>query len=253
MLEAFLQTNIWVFVVVMTRIGTMLGTLPGFAAGYVLPRYRISLALLLSFLLAPMVVQFVPPLPESAMMMFLILAGEVVVGAFLASIAVVMFAALQAAGTFIAFFSSMANALVQDAVANQQSSVIAGFLSTMGLVLIFVTDLHHIMLRAGVDSFELMRPGQPLLLGDMSDMIATRVAEAFALGLKLSSPLLISAMIYYLALGVLGRLMPTLQVFFFGLPLQISAQLFVLALSVSGMMIVFLQAFSDAYTPFLAP
>ncbi len=253
MLETFLQTNIWVFLVVMTRIGTMLGTLPGFAAGYVLPRYRISLALVFSFLLTPMVAQYIPEQPESAILMFLILAGEVVVGAFMAAIAVVMFAALQAAGTFIAFFSSMANALVQDAVANQQSSVISGFLSTMGLVLIFVTDLHHVMLRAGVDSFDLMRPGQPILIGDMSDLMAHRVTEAFALGLRLSAPLLISAMIYYLALGVLGRLMPALQVFFFGLPLQISAQLFVLALSVSGMMIVFLQAFGDAYTPFLAP
>lgn len=253
MLEAFLQTNIWVFLVVMTRIGAMLGTLPGFAAGYVLPRYRISLSLMFSFILVPVVGQYVPPLPDSVIMMLIILAGEVVVGAFMASIAVVMFAALQAAGTFIAFFSSLANALVQDAVANQQSSVIAGFLSTMGLVLIFVTDLHHIMLRAAVDSFDLMRPGQPLLLGDMSNLIGQRVADAFALGLKMASPLLVSAMIYYLALGVLGRLMPTLQVFFFGLPLQVSAQLFVLALSVSGMMIVFLQAFSDAYTPFLAP
>lgn len=251
MLGQILETNVWVLLLIMARVGTMLTLIPGFGARYVLPNYRVGLTVVISFLLMPVLTPMFPPLPPDPARLFLIVAGEVVIGAFLASLASIMVAALQAAGTFIALFSSLANALVQDTVAEQQSSVISGFLGTIGIVLIFVTDLHHTILRAYVDSYTLFVPGRPIMFGDMSDLIARHVADAFELGLKMSSPLLLTAMLYYLSLGILGRLMPTLQVFFFGLPIQIGLQIWVLMLCISGIMMVFLQAFSDGYAPFL--
>ncbi len=252
MLEQFVGVNVWMWLLIMARVGTMLALVPGFGSSYVFGRYRLSLALVLSFMLLPVVAPYLPPMPDTAVALALILLGEVVIGAFFASIGIVMLSALQAAGTFMAYFASMANALVQDAIAQQQSSVISGFLTITALTLIFVSDMHHVMLRALIDSFALFQPGQPVLWGDLSDNIARRVTEAFALGLKISSPLLMVVIVYYVALGVLGRLMPTLQVFFFGLPLQIATQIFVMMLTFSGMMMVFLQAFGDAYAPFLA-
>jgi len=237
----------------MTRVGTMLSMMPGFGAGFVLPRYRLGLAMAVSFLLLPAIGPYVPKQPSSELSVFLILAGEVVIGAFMASIGMVMISALQAAGTFIAYFGSMANAMIQDPIANQQSSVISGFLSTLGIVAIFAADLHHVMLHAMVDSFDLFRPGMPIAFGDMSQTLATNLAQAFELGLKLSSPMLMVALVYYLALGILGRLMPALQVFFFGLPIQVTVQFWVLMICVSGIMMVFLEKYRDAYAPFLSP
>ncbi|MBO6521471.1 MAG: flagellar biosynthetic protein FliR [Rhodospirillales bacterium] len=253
MLQQFLEVNIWVLIVIMARVGTVFSLMPGFSAGYISTRFRLSMALAVTFMLLPVLAAYVPPLPVNAVAMFLILAGEVIIGAFLASIGIFVISALQAAGTFIAYFSSMANALIQDPVANQQSSVISGFLSTAALVAIFAADLHHVALRAVIDSFSLFQPGQPIAFGDMSQTLAITLSDSFALGLKIASPMLLSALVYYISLGILGRLMPTLQVFFFGLPLQISMQLWVLMICFSGMMMVFLQAYSDAYTPFLAP
>lgn len=253
MLEQFLEVNIWAMTVIMTRVGTVFSLIPGFSASYISPRFRLAVALAVTFALLPVLDAYIPPLPVNPVEMFLILAGEVVIGAFLASIGMFMISALQAAGTFIAYFSSMANALIQDPVANQQSSVISGFLSTAALVAIFAADLHHVVLRAMVDSFSLFRPGQPIAFGDISETLAVTLADAFTLGLKLASPMLLTALVYYLSLGILGRLMPALQVFFFGLPLQISLQIWVLMICFSGMMMVFLQAYSSAFAPFLAP
>lgn len=252
MLSEILQTNVWVLLMIMTRVGTMLTLIPGFGASYVLSRFRLGMILAISFLLMPVLTPMLPPMPEDPARLFLILAGEVVIGAFLASIASIAMSALQAAGTFMAYFASLANAMIQDTVVEQQSSVVAGFLSTVGLMLIFVSDLHHLILRAYVESYTLFVPGRPILFGDFVEVIARHVAEMFALGLKLSSPLLLVALAYYLSLGMLGRLMPTLQVFFFGLPVQIGLQLWVMMLSISGIMLVFLQAFSDGYAPFIA-
>lgn len=252
MLEQFLETNIWVLLVVATRVGTMLSLVPGFGAGYVSPRYRLGIAMGLSFLILPSVTIYVPPLPTSAMAMFLTLTGEVIIGAFMASIGMFVISALQTAGTFIAYFSSMANAMIQDPISNQQSSVISGFLSTLALVAVFASNLHHLVLRALVDSFSLFQPGNLIEFGDMSEVLVNALSSAFTLGFKLASPMLVVAFVYYLSLGILGRLMPTLQVFFFGLPLQVTLQIWVLMVCLSGMMMVFLQAFRGAYLPFIS-
>lgn len=253
MLEQFLETNVWVLLVIATRVGTMFSLVPGFGAGYVTPRFRLGMAMALSFMILPSVTVYVPPLPTSTMTLFLTLAGEVIIGAFMASIGMFAISALQTAGTFIAYFSSMANAMIQDPVANQQSSVISGFLSTLALVAIFTADLHHLVLRALVDSFSLFRPGNLIEFGDIAETLVNALSAAFTLGFKLSAPLLVVAFVYYLSLGILGRLMPTLQVFFFGLPLQVSLQIWVLMICLSGMMMVFLQAYSSAYLPFISP
>ncbi len=149
--------------------------------------------------------------------------------------------------------SSMANALIQDPIAEQQSSTVAGFLLIAGTVLIFVTDSHHLLIRAVVDSYSLIEPGGALPLGDMANVIGRQVADSFALGLRLAAPFVIVGLTYYIGLGLLGRLMPQLQVFFFGLPVQIGLQIWVLAIVFSGMMMVFLQNFTDAYQNFILP
>ena len=55
----------------------------------------------------------------------------------------------------------------------------------------------------------------------------------------------------YIGLGLLGRLMPQLQVFFFGLPAQIAMQIWLLMVALSGMMLVFLTRFQDSFAGLL--
>ena len=129
----------------------------------------------------------------------------------------------------------------------------ASFLLVMGVVLVFTSDLHHLMLRAVADSYSLVTPGEPFPAEDVSQIMARRVADAFALGLRLSAPFVIVGLTYYVGLGFLGRLMPQLQVFFFGLPVQIGIQIWVMAIAVTGMMMAFLQSFGEVYQGFTLP
>jgi len=141
----------------------------------------------------------------------------------------------------------------EETIAEQQSSTVASFLLIMATVLIFTADMHHVMLRAIGDSYTLMEPGASLPMGDMVNIIGRRVADSFALGLRLSAPFVIVGLTYYIGLGLLGRLMPQLQVFFFGLPVQIGLQIWVLSITISGIMLVFLQEFEEAYQGFTLP
>jgi len=58
---------------------------------------------------------------------------------------------------------------------------------------------------------------------------------------------------YYLGLGVLGRLMPQLPVFFFGLPIQVASQLAIVMIALPGIMLVFMNSYTGAFRVFLAP
>ena len=251
MLNEFLETSLYGFFMVFARVGTAMALLPGFSAGYVPLRIRLGIALAVTFALVPVLLGTLPPLPKAPIGLGLLVAGEVIIGGFMASLGRVMMSALQTAGTFISYFASMANALVQDPVAEQQSSTISGFLATLGLMCVFVTGLDHVMLRSVVDSYVLFEPGNLPMFGDMSESMARRVAAAFGLGLQLASPFLLVAMTYYIGLGLLNRLMPQLQVFFFGLPFQVTVQLWILMITTSGIILVFLNRFAETYSPYV--
>ena len=253
MLEELLTLNLFGFFLIFTRVGTALALMPGFSAGFVPMRVRLGGALAISFVMAPALIPGLPVRPPTIAAMATLMIGEFLVGIFFGVIARILVGALQTAGTLISYMSSMANAMIQDPIADQQSSTVASFLLIMATVLIFTADMHHVMLIAIADSYTLLVPGAALPIGDMVNIIGRRIADSFALGLRLSAPFVIIALTYYIGLGLLGRLMPQLQVFFFGLPFQIGLQIWVLAVTVTGIMMVFLQRFEEAYENFILP
>ena len=250
MLEQLLTLNLFGFFLVFARVGTALAAMPGFGAAYVPTDMRLAIGLAIAFVMTPALIAEMPAMPASVSGIAILIGGEMLIGAFLGTIATILMGALQTAGTVIAYVASLANALIQDPIAEQQSSTVAGFLLVMGVVLVFTTDLHHLMLRAVADSYSMVTPGQAFPAEDISQIMARRVADAFALGLRLAAPFVIVGLTYYVGLGFLGRLMPQLQVFFFGLPVQIGVQIWVLAIAITGMMMAFLQSFAEVYQGF---
>lgn len=245
MLADVLAANGYALIVILTRVGAVLTLMPGISASYVSMRIRMMLALGLSFLLMPLLAPRLPALPDAPIDLGVLLIGEVIVGVFLGTVARVIVAALHAAGTFVSYVASLANAMTQDPVAEAQSSTIAGFFSTIGVLLIFVTDLHHLMLQAIVASYELFPPGAPLPVGDFADALGRGLAASFLLGLQMAAPFVLLGFTYTLGLGLLGRLMPQLPVFFFGLPIQISVQIWLMTVVLSAVMLAFLGNFAD--------
>jgi flagellar biosynthesis protein FliR len=250
-LEELLRLNLFAFFLIFARIGTAIMFLPGFSVTYVSARFRLALALAISFVIFPVLAARFPVPPNALLDMALMFVGEIIVGSFFGLILRVLISSLQTAGTIASLASSMANALIQDPIAEQQSSTISGFLLTIGVVLIFVTDMHHLMLRALLETYAMFEPGQPLPFGDFADTMGRQVADSFALGLQMAAPFVVIGLTYYIGLGLLGRLMPQLPVFFFGLPLQITLQLFVFTITLSGIMIAFIQTFETKVYRFI--
>ena len=253
MLRDLLTLNLFGFFLIFARIGTAFATLPGFSAAYVPMRVRLLIALTVSFVIAPVIIPMLPVPPATAVGLGILLITEVVIGGFFGALGRIIMGALHVAGTMVSYMSSLANAFIQDPIAEQQGSVISGFLTTVGLVVVFVTDMHHLMLRAVAESYAVFEPGAALEMGDFAQMIARHVADAFTLGVQLASPFILVGVTHFLMLGILGRLMPTLPVFFFGLPIQIATQITVMALTLSAIMLMFSTRFGEVFGAFVAP
>jgi flagellar biosynthetic protein FliR len=248
MLRDFLALNIFGFFLTFARIGTAIVLLPGFSASWISVRARVAIALTITFVAVPMLQHTWPTMPATPTGLFILLLSEIFVGAFIGTIGMILVGTLQTAGSFIALFSSLSNAMVRDPIAESQSALTAGFLTIMGVVMIFVTDTHHLLLKGVLASYSTFIPGQIAFDGDIADTVARVVNDSFAIGLQLTSPFLIVALTYYVGLGLLNRLMPTLPIFFVGLPIQISLQITVFMIALTSIMMTFMNFFKETYS-----
>ncbi|MGB0748231.1 MAG: flagellar biosynthetic protein FliR [Magnetospiraceae bacterium] len=253
MFAEVLSLNLFNFFLVFARIGGAMMLLPGFAATYVPVMVRLIIALFISLLVLPVVGPGLPDPPASNAGVGLLFAGEALIGVFIGALATMIASALHATGTMISFTSAMANALVYDPVSQQQSALASGFLTTLAMVLLFVTDLHHVMLRAVIDSYVLFIPGQPPATGDAANMAARTVSDSFNLGIRLAAPFILLSFGFNLLLGLLARLMPQFPVFFVGLPLQQILSFSLMILVLSSIMMVYLNHFTEVMGGLVGP
>ena len=68
------------------------------------------------------------------------------------------------------------------------------------------------------------------------------VSNSFRLGIQIAAPVLVFSLIFNIALGLISRLIPQVQVFMTGLPLSIILSLAVIALGLGGGLLMWLEA-----------
>ncbi len=252
MLEQFLTVGVFTFLLVFARIGSVLMLIPGIGDTNVTPRIRLTLALAVSAVIAPLVAGLLPPLPASPLTLLLLMGREIAIGLMVGVAIRLLLSALHVAGSIIAFQSSLSVAQFFDPAQGQQGAIIGSFLGLLGLVLIFVTGLHLMLLRAAVDSYTLMPPKADLPLADFARLGVDFVSKSFLLGVQMASPFIVYGLVYNIAQGLVQRLMPQIQLFFILMPLQIMMALFVFMVTVGASMVWFLDQFENSMALFLA-
>lgn len=249
--EALLTGEIGAALIVFARIGAAFAVLPGFAEAFVSMRIRLMIALAVTLVLTPVLAPAMPAVPTDPLGLTALLAGESLVGLFLGALARMTLAALQVAGMIIGLQTNLANAFAIDPNISQQAVLTGVWLSAIGLTLVFVTELHHLMLRALVDSYAVFRPGEAPALGDAAQAIARVVGDSFRIGVKIAAPFLVFGFVFMLMLGLLQRLMPQVQVFFIAMPLQVMLGLALLGITLALGMRIFLDDFATVLSPFV--
>lgn len=235
--------QIWQGALIFARIGAVLLMLPGIGESYVPPRIRLAFALVVSLALWPVIAGVLPALPPTVGGMAGWIIREVIVGLMIGALLRSFLTALATAGEIVALQTTLAFAQTANPMQVQPGSTIAAFLMLLGTTLIFATNTHHLFIAGLVGSYELISPVQPLVTGDFAALAIRTLGDAFMLGVQLSAPLLVFALIFNLASGLVGRVMPSFQVFFAAAPLSILLGLSVFALSLGVVGTVFIDRY----------
>ena len=111
------------------------------------------------------------------------------------------------------------------------------------MTLLFATNTHHLFIAGIVGSYRLIAPANPLMMSDFTSLAVRTLGDSFLIGVQLAAPVLVFALIFNLATGLVGRVMPQFQVFFASAPLSILLGLSVFALSLGVLGTVFIDRY----------
>jgi flagellar biosynthesis protein FliR len=230
---------------VFARLGAIVMLLPGFGENFIPPRIRLSFALALSLMLFPIVAGAAPPLPAGPGEMALAVIKELLIGMMIGGVIRMFMGSLATAGEVVSLQTTLSFSQTANPSQAQPSTTLATFLGLMGIVLIMATDLHHLFVAAIVRSFTLFPMGRDVPMADAVQMAVRTMGGSFALGLQLAAPVVVFSLVFNIATGLVGRVMPQFQVFFVATPLIVLMGLSVFALSLGVIGMVWVDRYRD--------
>ena len=246
-----LNLNMYHFLMVFLRLGSAFMLMPGFMTSFINTQVRLSIALALSIILMPLISTHLPPAPQDTATFITYTLSEITIGIFLGLVMQFLYFSLRFAANLAGPAIGFSNAQIFDPSFQSQTIVLESFLSMVALTVIFITDIHHLMLGAVIDSYHLFPVGQNLPWGDFSDNLSQNLNKAFVMGFKLGSPFVAFTIIFYVGMGLVSRLMPQLNIFFLSLPLQIYLGLGLVFITTPIMVMWFIKYYEDGIQQFL--
>lgn len=197
-------------------------------------------------------VALVPTLPPQAVIApgswtgLLVLAQQMLIGIALGFVLRITFAAVELAGEVVSMQMGLGFAVMYDPAQASQSSVLTQFLGLIALLLFLAMNGHLLMLHALAQGFTLLPvSGLPVSAKGWQSLVRF-AATLFATGVMLSLPLIAALLLTNVALAVLTRAAPTLNLFSLGFPITLATGFGVLALSLSYMAPLLERAFDNA-------
>lgn len=221
------------FWMVAARVSGLFLFAPVLASQLVMRRVRVLLLLMLTVALYPAVAAGgieVPPLELATVAV--VLFSEVLIGLAIGMLATMPLVAVQIAGSVISYKLGLALAQVYNPEFDAQSEVIGQVLYLMALGLfIVVGGLEH-MVVAMMETFATLPPGTAWVDVAPARLFVTLLDAAFVVGMRIAMPVLLMATLASLAMGVLMRTIPQINIMTIGFAIQIVLGLSVLAISI---------------------
>jgi flagellar biosynthesis protein FliR len=159
---------------------------------------------------------------------------ELALGATLALAVLTAFAAISMAGRLTDVQIGFGIAQVFDPVTQRQIPVLTSAFDKLGVIVFFMVDGHHALLRGIAYSLQRFPLGRTWPVEAAAPHVIKQIAGLFALGLALAAPVVVCLLLVELALGVVARNLPQMNMFVIGVPLKIVVGLAVLSLWLGG-------------------
>jgi len=184
------------------------------------PQGKIGAAALISFIVLPMITMPLHDEYTLGVIVTLVL-REVTIGISMGYITFLVFSALYVAGQVIDMEMGFGIVNVMDPQSNTQVPIMGSFYHILALIIFLTVNGHHALISAVIRSFEIIPLGKAHFGEGFLMGIIESFNEMFALGVKISMPIIAIIFLTDFALGIIARTVPQMNVFIVGLPLKI--------------------------------
>jgi flagellar biosynthetic protein FliR len=220
------------FLLVSLRAGCLLIFCPPWDSRFIPVPVRVLSILGLAVVLTPVVTPFLPSFPASWSAGVFLVVREFVLGLGFGLVFRFLFAGVQMAGNLVGIQMGFGMATLIDPQSQANNNILAEILVLMATLIFLTMDGHHALLRLLTRSFQ----DVPLktafsLPGSLLDSVADLGRLMYRLSIQLLAPVLTILFLTQLALGLVARAVPKIQVMIVGFPLTIALGLFFISIT----------------------
>ena len=215
-----------------TRIGGMMLVAPAFSATTIPRTVRVGLLVMLTVLLQPVALASLHAAPALSAQAF---ASETLIGFAIGLGVAILVGAAEAAGDVMAVQMGLSGAALLDPLDTTQAPVLGTFTRLFATTLLLSLNFHYVMFGALADSTERFPVGAPVSLQGGALAVLQLGGTLFVLGVRFAAPVIVAVMIANVALAVLGRAAPQLNILTVAFPLQITIGLLALLAALPAM------------------
>lgn len=226
------QLDAWLaaFVFPLARILGLMTAAPVFGNAALPQRIRLIAGLAITLALVP-VLPPMPAVPAGSWIGLSVLAQQILIGLLLGFTLRIAFVAIDVAGELIGLQMGLSFAIFYDPQSSGQTPVVAEFLGLLATLLFLAMNGHLLMLSALAESFILLPVATTPFAAKGLAYVLNWAATLFASGVLLALPLVAALLIANIAMGVLARVAPQMNLFAVGFPVTITAGFVVLLLT----------------------
>jgi flagellar biosynthetic protein FliR len=238
------EINAWIvaFFFPLARILALLVIAPPYNNFALSVRVRLLLGLAIAIAVTP-VLPRIPVIEPASGLGLLILAQQIIVGFAMGFSLRLVFSAIDLAGSMIGNQMGLGFATAYDPQNTSQTPVISEFLGFLALLVFMAINGHLMIIATLVKSFTVLPIGTQAVANGTWLNVAKAGGIVFSSGVLLALPVVVTLLIANIALGVLGRVAPQLNLMAIGFPITIVMGFAALLVSMSHLGTPLLQMF----------
>jgi len=173
-----------------------------------------------------------------------LVAREFIVGITIGYVSYMMFSAIYLAGQAIDMQIGFGMVNILDPVSNIQVPVTSNFYFIICMLVFLAVNGHHVLIKAIFDSYSIVPLADAVLGENLVQDVVRIFGSTFVIAFKIAAPVTAAILIADVAMGVISKTIPQLNVFIVGMPLKIVLGIAVVAITMP-MFIALLEALFD--------
>ncbi len=223
---AFNAATLASFLMTLMRVSLLVFLMPFYGGEYIPPPVKAALSIVLALVLWPQLAFPAELIPTHPGALVTVLCGELLLGLMLGMCVYFIFAAIQTGGQVMGFQMGFTMVTLADPSSGAQVSISAHLLHTVALIVFLTLDGHLHLLRALADSFALIPPGGLRMSPALTSGILELSAGMFSLAIRIAAPVIAALFLAELALALMGRAAPQMNLLTLGFPIKIAVGFF---------------------------